>query len=94
VKDVTANFMGAVQGMATTLMPDDVVKNALLEYALEHFEIASYSALIAAAEDAGQMAIAHTCSELLREETQMALWLEEEIPKLARQFVQQSAAAT
>lgn len=94
VKDVAANFVGAVQGMAGALFRDDVLKNLLSEYAMEHFGIASYSALVAAAEDAGLIDIAHTCSELLREETRMALWIEEQIPKLTRRHLQAGASAT
>lgn len=93
VKDATGNFMGAIQGVATNFLADDIVKNALIAYAMEHFEIASYSALVAAAEQAGFVEIAHTCSDLLREEVQMALWLEDEIPKLTRRYVEEAAAA-
>ena len=92
-KDLAANLMGAMQGMATSAFRDELVKNALAEYAMEHFEIACYSSLIAAAEEAGLVDIAHVCSELLREETRMALWLEDEIPKLTRQYLAQTSGA-
>lgn len=92
-KDIAANLMGAMQGVATSAFRDEIVKNALAEYAMEHFEIACYSSLIAAAEEAGLVDIAHTCSDLLREETRMALWLEDEIPKLTRNYLTQTTGA-
>lgn len=92
-KDVAANFMGAMQGMSTAIFRDELVKNTLAEYAMEHFEIACYSSLIAAAEDAGLVDIAHTCSDLLREEAAMAIWLEDEIPKVTRHYMQHPANA-
>lgn len=92
-KDIAANLLGAMQGMATSAFRDELVKNALAEYAMEHFEIACYSSLIAAAEEAGLVDVAHTCSDLLREETRMALWLEDEIPKLTRRYLTQATGA-
>lgn len=91
-KDLSAGIMGALQSMGTALFRDEIVKNALAEYAMEHFEIACYSSLIAAAEDAGLVDVAHTCSDILREETRMALWLEDEIPKITRAYLQQAAS--
>jgi ferritin-like metal-binding protein YciE len=90
-KDASAGMVGAIQGMSTALFRDEMVKNALAEYAMVHFEIACYSSLIAAAEEAGLVDIAHTCSDILREETRMAIWLEEEIPKITRAYLQQVA---
>jgi ferritin-like metal-binding protein YciE len=91
-KDLAANFLGALQGMSSALFRDEVVKNTLAEYAMEHFEIACYSSLIAAAENAGLIDLAHTCSELLREEAAMAIWLEDEIPKITRRYLEQPAS--
>ena len=90
-KDVAANVVGLMQGMGTGLFRDGLVKNALAEYAMEHFEIACYSSLIAAAEAAGQVDIAHTCSDILREEVAMANWLEDEIPKITVAYLELAA---
>src|SRR3712207_2094844 len=49
VKTGMATVMGTVQGMATALAKDDLVKNALHDYGTEHFEIACYTSLLAAA---------------------------------------------
>jgi ferritin-like metal-binding protein YciE len=87
-KDVAGGVLGVVQGMSTALFTDELVKNALAEYAMEHLEIAAYSSLIAAAEDAGLVDISHTCSDILREEAAMANWLEDEIPKITRSYLE------
>jgi ferritin-like metal-binding protein YciE len=92
VKSAAGGFMGAMQGMSTGIFQDELVKNALADYAMEHFEIACYSSIIAAAEDAGLERVAQICSEILRDEVAMANWLEEQIPALTRLFLHPSAA--
>lgn len=92
VKTAAGGFMGAMQGMSTGVFQDELIKNALADYAMEHFEIACYSSLIAAAEDAGLDEIADICSEILREEVAMADWLEHQIPALTRMFLHPSTA--
>jgi ferritin-like metal-binding protein YciE len=89
-KSAAGGFMGALQGMATGVFRDEVVKNALADYGLEHLEIACYSSLIAAADEAGLAHIARSCSEILRSETEMAHWLEDQIPVLTRAFLESS----
>ncbi|HLP26382.1 MAG TPA: DUF892 family protein [Acidobacteriota bacterium] len=92
-KDLAAGLLGALQAMSTSVLPDEPVKNALAEYAMEHLEIATYSALIAAAEAAGLIDVSHICSDILREETAMALWLEDQIPQITRMYLEQTASA-
>lgn len=89
-KDVAAGVIGLMQGVSTAMFTDEQVKNALAEYAMEHLEIAAYSALIAAAEEAGLIDISHTCSDILREEAAMANWLEDEIPQITRRYLERS----
>lgn len=81
-KSIAGGFMGAMQGASTVLFEDQLVKNALADYAMEHFEMACYSSLIAAADDVGLTKIARTCGEILRDEAAMADWLELQIPEL------------
>src|SRR5688500_15558293 len=53
IKSTLATVMGSVQSVATGIFSDELVKNALSDYAAEQFEIAAYKALIAAAEELG-----------------------------------------
>jgi ferritin-like metal-binding protein YciE len=93
IKSIAGGFMGAMQGMSTGVFQDEIVKNALADYAMEHFEIGCYSSLIAAADDAGLDEIRQTCGEILREETAMATWFEEQIPGLTRLYLHQQSTA-
>lgn len=87
VKDTFAKGMGRFEGMATGMYRDELLKNFLMDYAAESMEIACYTALIAAAEDAGQLEIAKLCAEILDEEIEMAAWIEEQIPIVTRQVL-------
>jgi ferritin-like metal-binding protein YciE len=87
-------LFGAFEGMSTGAFEDQVIKNALADYAMEHFEIGCYSALIAAADEVGWEDLARACSEILREEVAMANWLEDEIPVLAKAHFQPAETAS
>src|SRR4051812_18222686 len=49
MKSAAGNISGLVQGVASGMYEDEIVKNFLSDYAAEHFEIACYRSLIAAA---------------------------------------------
>ena len=87
VKSGLTNFLGAVQGMSTWMAEDKIVKNALTNYAIEHFEIASYMANAAAARDLGYEDIANVCETIMREEQDMVDWLEMQLPIVTRQHL-------
>ncbi|WP_159945155.1 MULTISPECIES: ferritin-like domain-containing protein [unclassified Nocardiopsis] len=80
VKSALAGMMGSVQGMANKPAGDTMVKNALADYSAEHFEIASYRALIDAARTLGEEQIAQKLTAILRQEEDMARFLEERLP--------------
>lgn len=79
--------MGKVQGLSTGAAADEVVKDGLADFAAENFEIASYTALIAAAEQLGDRETVATCNQILREEQEMARWLEQNLPATTRETV-------
>ncbi|WP_017571462.1 ferritin-like domain-containing protein [Nocardiopsis halotolerans] len=80
VKSALAGMMGAVQGMANRPAGDTMVKNAITDYAAEHFEIASYRALIDTAHELGEEQIALKLTSILHQEEDMARFLEEKLP--------------
>lgn len=84
VKSGMANVLGAVQGMSTGMAKDKMVKNAMGNYAIEHFEIASYMVLISAAREIGHEDIALVCEGIMHEEQEMARWLEQSLPLVTR----------
>ena len=87
-KSVMSNVMGRVQGASTGMYKDELVKNFLADFASEHFEIACYTSLIAAAHEAGYPEIAEVCREILQDEQAMADWLEQKIPEITRTYMQ------
>lgn len=93
LKDAVGNIMGTVQGAASGMFRDELVKNVLTDYAAEHFEIAAYTSLIAAAEALGHPEIAEICTGILEEEEAMAEFLLECIPEITRLSLQQAAVA-
>lgn len=84
VKSGMANVLGAVQGMSTALANDKTVKNSMGNYAIEHFEIASYMILVTAAREMGYEEIAMVCEGILGEEQEMAQWVEQSLPLVTR----------
>ena len=84
VKSTIGSLLGTVQSVSTGMFRDELAKNFLSDYAAEHFEIASYKALIATAEQLGEQTIIPTLEESLREEEAMARWIEERLPMAVR----------
>lgn len=89
VKSALANMFGATEGMMNKPVQDTMVKNALGDYAAEHFEIASYRSLIAAAQEIGEQKVATVCEDICRQEEAMAQWLEQQLPTVTKEAVAQ-----
>jgi len=93
LKTGMANIMGTLQGMSTGPAEDELVKNALSDYAAEQFEVASYRALITAAEELGDQETVRACQENLREDEEMARWLEQQLPTVVEEFLRSKEGA-
>lgn len=91
-KKAFANFFGAGQGMMNKPLQDTMVKNAIADYAAEHFEIASYRALIDAAEQLGESQVAEKLRPILRQEQDMARFLEQHLPPAVHEQLGQGAS--
>lgn len=92
VKSVLGTMFGAAQAPMTGFARDEIVKNALMDYAAEHFEVASYQALIAAATDIGETQIAATCEQIMREDQAMADRIEQNLPSIVTTRMRELAA--
>jgi ferritin-like metal-binding protein YciE len=86
-KDMALNFMGNMAALGNAMARDEVLKDQLVNYAFENFEVASYRSLIALAEAAGFEDAAPLLRETLREEEAMAAWVLDTIPDLTLKFV-------
>lgn len=78
--------------LAGLLGSGEVMRNEITNYAFEHFEIATYRALIEAAAEAGEHQIEQACEDILQEEEDMADWLAEHLPEVTRQYLYREAA--
>src|SRR3954467_2902388 len=87
VKTAMGAVSGFFQGRSTGVSPDELVKNALSDYAAEHFEIASYRALIPAARLLGENQVVQVCETILRDEQDMANWLEQSLPNVVQEYL-------
>jgi ferritin-like metal-binding protein YciE len=90
VKTGISKLFGQMQALSTGPAHDELMKNALADYAAENFEIASYTALIRAAQELGEQETARVCQQLLRDEEEMAQWLQQQLPTLVQQSLLQT----
>jgi len=79
VKEGMAKVMGMVSPLPAAMSSDTAVKIVLSNYAAEHFEIACYRSIAAAARHCGEDQIAHVAMEILQEEEAMADFLQDAI---------------
>lgn len=91
LKDMAMSLTGNLLAIGHSAAPDEVVKNTFANYAFEHFEIAAYKSLIVLAD-----ALGHSGRSLLetslREEQDMATWIDQHIAATTRRFLERSAA--
>lgn len=80
-------FAQKTKGLATKLASDERIKDLLDAYAMEHMEIACYSALAAAAYRAGYTEVAEACERIIPDEERMAQTLREAIPDEVTDFL-------
>ena len=89
VKTAMSHVMGMGQSVSTGMAKDELVKNALADFATEHMEIASYRALQAAAKELGDQELARTCETIIADEMAMAQFLEQNLPAVVSITLQQ-----
>lgn len=92
LKDIGGKLMAFGQAVGGSLMSDEVIKGAMAGYVFENMEIASYTVLIAAAQETGDAETKAACEKILPQEVAMADWLREHLPELTQAFLQRSAA--
>lgn len=92
-KDLMAKVASAVNGFGMSLTTDAMVKNVHSSYAAEHFEIASYQVIRAAAEKLGDAETIDVCDEIMKDEEDMAAWLLEQIPTVVGECLDEVASA-
>jgi ferritin-like metal-binding protein YciE len=86
-KDMLSGLMGNIAALAHTPMPDEVLKNTFANFAFEHYEIASYRALLEMANAAGDASAPKLLQESLDEEIRMAQWIEQHLPETVQTYM-------
>jgi ferritin-like metal-binding protein YciE len=84
---------GPLHAIRGTGEQEKMLKNAKSEYADEHEEIATYSAIETLAEAVGDDDVAKLARAIRREEESMASFLERQIPVLTKAVVQEEVPA-
>lgn len=84
LKVMAGKTQATLQGWISGASADTGIKDVLTGIAAEHFEIACYRSLHAAAITLGDDATAHMCQEILRDEESMAKFLESQLPRVTQ----------
>lgn len=81
LKSVGTNLIGNLIGVTSGVRTDALSKAARDDYMIEHMEIAAYELLIATAQAFGDSETIQACQANMRDEVEMAQWLEQNLPK-------------
>lgn len=87
LKDTMLSMGGAMAAMGHTMADDEVIKNALANYAFEHFEIAAYTSLLVMARSASARHM-DVLEQNLSEERWIAEAMELGLPAITLRYVQ------
>lgn len=85
VKSAFSSVVGTLESVSTAAFLDQLVKNVLVEYGSEQFEVGCYTALVTAAREAGYPDVAGFCEQNLKEDQAMAQWLVQHVPDVVQQ---------
>jgi ferritin-like metal-binding protein YciE len=91
LKDMAMRFTGRLEPLLSGITSDDMPKHCIAAYSWEQFEIASYRAMLGAADELGKTDLEQMCELFIREEQEMANFLFEHLPAITRQYLQRHA---
>jgi ferritin-like metal-binding protein YciE len=92
LKDMALNFMGNMAALGNVMAADEILKDQMINYAFENFEVASYRSLIAMAEAGDFTDATSLLRETLAEEEAMAAWVLDSLPELTMKYVRLRSA--
>jgi ferritin-like metal-binding protein YciE len=87
LKDMVTGFMGNMAALAHAPMQDEILKNTFSNFAFEHFEIASYKALLEMADAAGDGQAPQLLRMSLDEEVRMAQFIQDNLSETVRTYM-------
>ncbi|GGF72592.1 YciE/YciF family protein [Paracoccus acridae] len=92
LKDTMLSLSGSMAAVTHSMTTDEILKNSLANFAFEHFEIAAYTALMTAAEQANMTQALPLLKQNLDEELAMASDIHDGLPDVVRQYIALSAS--
>ena len=92
LKDTMLSLSGSMAAMTHSMATDEILKNSLANFAFEHFEIAAYTALLTAAQEANVTQAIPLLEQNLQEEVAMASAIHDGLPNVVRQYITLSAS--
>jgi ferritin-like metal-binding protein YciE len=93
LKDTAQSIMANTMAMTHAMAGDEILKNTFANNAFEHFEIAAYKSLLALCGEAGAEASRTALETSLKEEERMAAWIDSNLAKVTRQYLQHELQA-
>jgi ferritin-like metal-binding protein YciE len=84
LKSAGSQALNVMKELPMAFAGDELIKNALADFATEHFEIASYTSLMTAADLMGDQELVTMCRDIIAEEQAMADALRSAIPIITR----------
>jgi Uncharacterized protein conserved in bacteria len=87
LKDTMLSLSGSMAALTHSMASDEILKNSLANFAFENFEIAAYTALITAAEQANLSHAVPLLKQNLDEEVAMASQIHDGLPEVVRQYI-------
>jgi ferritin-like metal-binding protein YciE len=91
MKDMMGKMMAFGQAAGGMVNSDEIIKGSIASYVFENLEIATYTALIAAAKTVGDVETQRVCEQILPQEQAMAQWLLLHLPELTEEFLVRDA---
>jgi ferritin-like metal-binding protein YciE len=93
LKDTAQSVMANVLAMTHVLAGDEILKNTFANNAFENFEIAAYKSLIALCGPAGSDNARPHLQASLREEEEMAKWIDANVEKVTLAYLNREVRA-
>lgn len=87
MKDMMGKVMAFGQAMGGAINSDEIIKGAIAWYVFENLEIATYTAIRAAAVAVGDTQTVAVCEQILPQEQAMAEWVLQHLPELTEEFL-------
>jgi ferritin-like metal-binding protein YciE len=91
-KDTVASIGANLAALGHSMAPDEIIKNSLANFAFENYEIASYKALLVLAEACGHSGGQSALQQSLREEQDMAQFIDSHLKDTTLTFIARKGA--